>query len=276
MNTGVAAVPSHHGLLTTIGYQIGNEPVVYALEGSVAVAGAVITWLRDNLKLITSSSQSEAIARSVPDSGDIVFVPAFNGLFAPHWRSDARGVLVGVSGNTTAAHIVRAALEAVAFQSKELLDAMDADRSSAMKAVAAEEKQGHHSGLHHADSVGTTTTTSASDTQLGRSPGALAVDGGMTANDLLMQFQADITGKTVVKPVVAETTALGAAYAAGLAVGYWKSLEELREQWSIEKTWKPAMPKDQVKKLLHKWNKAVTRSLGWADEDTDQDSKKNK
>jgi glycerol kinase len=267
MNTGVAAVPSRHGLLTTVGYQIGNEPVVYALEGSVAVAGAVITWLRDNLKLISSSSESEKIARSVPDSGDTVFVPAFNGLFAPHWRSDARGVLVGVSGNTTAAHIVRAAIEAVAFQSKELLDAMDADRSNAMKAVAAEEKQGHHSGLHH--------DPNSTGTSGGRSPGALAVDGGMTANDLLMQFQADITGKTVVKPVVSETTALGAAYAAGLAVGYWKSLEELRLQWSIEKTWQPSMPKEQVKKLLHKWNKAVLRSLGWA-EDEDQESRKNK
>jgi len=242
MNTGNVPVHSSHGLITTVAYQIGNAPPVYALEGSVAVAGAVVTWLRDALGVIASSSDCEALAGSVPDAGGLVFVPAFNGLFAPHWRSDARGILAGLSGSTTAAHITRAALEAIAHQSRELLQAMEADGAAA--------------GLGAA----------------GSKPD-LRVDGGATANGLLMQFQADVLGHRVVRPVVAETTALGAAYAAGLAVKFWASTEELAVQWAVGATWCPSMPSAAVEASVRDWDRAVSRTLGWADASRDAHNK---
>jgi glycerol kinase len=225
LNTGTEIVPSNSGLLTTLGYKIGDKPAVYALEGSIAVTGALVQWLRDNLSLFDYSHHVEDYARSVPDSGGIYIVPAFSGLFAPHWRSDARGVIVGLTRYINKNHIARAALEATAYQSREVLDAMEQD----------------------------------SGVQLT----ALKVDGGMVHNELLMQFQADILGVPVIRPKVAETTSLGAAYAAGLAVGFWDNLEDLRENWGVDKTWEPEMEGAQRSELYAGWKKAVQRTLDW-------------
>ena len=225
LNTGPKPVASTHGMLTTLGYQIGAQPAVYALEGSIAVTGALVQWLRDNLGLISSADEIEALAASVPDNGGCYLVPAFAGLFAPHWRSDARGVLTGLTGYITKAHIARAALEATAWQTREVVDAMDADASVDM-------------------------------TQL-------RVDGGMTVNGLLMQFLADVLDRPVVRPAVAETTSLGAAYGAGLAVGYWPDLDTLRAQWTESARWEPAMPAAKRDRELAQWRKAVQRTLNW-------------
>jgi len=225
MNTGGKPVPSKSGLLTTLGYKIGNQDAVYALEGSIAVTGALVQWLRDNLGLIQKSSDVEALAKSVDDNGGVYFVPAFSGLFAPYWRSDARGVIVGMTRYVNKGHIARAALEATAFQTREVLDAMETD--SGVKLTA------------------------------------LKVDGGMVFNDLLMQFQSDILSVPVVRPKVAETTALGAAYAAGLAVGFWKDFDELRANWGRDREWKPQMDSAKRDKLYSEWKKAVTRTFDW-------------
>jgi glycerol kinase len=225
MNTGPQPVPSQAGLLTTLGYKIGDQPAIYCLEGSIAIAGALVQWLRDNLKLIDQSIDIEPLARSVPDNGGAYFVPAFSGLFAPYWRNDARGVIVGLTRFVNRGHIARAVLEATAYQTREVLDAMEKD--SGVKLTA------------------------------------LKVDGGMVVNDLLMQFQADILDVPVVRPRVAETTALGAAYAAGLAVGYWKNFGELRANWGIDREWQPNMPAETRSHLFAGWKKAVSRTLDW-------------
>ncbi len=226
LNTGVTAVESRHGLLTTVGYQIGDEPAVYSLEGSIAVAGALIQWLRDNLGIITTSSEVEELAASVEDNGDVYVVPAFSGLFAPHWRADARGVIVGLTRFATKAHIARAALEATAFQVREVLDAMRAE-------------------------AGVDLTE-------------LRVDGGMVGNELLMQFQANLLGVPVIRPVVAETTALGVAYAAGLAEGIWDSQAELHANWAEDRRFLPAIDPDLRDRLTARWRQAVERTLNWA------------
>lgn len=225
MNTGDTPIPSESGLLTTVGFHIAGEAPVYALEGSIAVTGSLVQWLRDNLGLISESAEVEALARSVEDNGDVYFVPAFSGLFAPHWRPDARGVITGLTRFANRGHIARAALESTAFQTKEVLEAMTAD-----------------SGVEFTE---------------------MRVDGGMTANELLMQFQADLLGVDVVLPKVAETTALGAALAAGLAVGYYESLDEISATWSEAKRWSPSMEASQVDHLAGRWATAVERSLGW-------------
>lgn len=225
LNTGTAPVQSRHGLITTVGYRVGNSPASYCLEGSVAIAGALVQWLRDNLGLISTSDEVETLARTVPDNGGVYFVPAFSGLFAPHWRSDARGVIAGLTRYATKGHLARAVLEATAWQTKEVLDAMAAD-----------------SGVPLAE---------------------LRVDGGMVRDDLLMQIQADVLGLPVVRPRVTETTALGAAYAAGLAVGYWPSMEELRGQWVEERRWLPQMPGDVREREYANWKRAVARTLDW-------------
>jgi glycerol kinase len=225
LNTGTEIVPSESGLLTTLAYQMGDRPAVYALEGSIAITGALVQWLRDNLNLFDYSHHVEDYANAVPDSGGIYFVPAFSGLFAPHWRSDARGVIVGLTRFVNKNHIARAALEATAYQTREVLDAMEQD----------------------------------SGVQLT----ALKVDGGMVHNELLMQFQADILGVPVIRPTVAETTSLGAAYAAGLAVGFWEHLEDMRQNWGVEKTWEPQMDAGKRAELYAGWKKAVQRTLDW-------------
>jgi glycerol kinase len=227
MNTGEKAVPSTAGLLTTLGYKIGNQKAVYALEGSIAITGALVQWLRDNLGLIEKSSDIESLAKTVDDNGGIYFVPAFSGLFAPYWRSDARGAILGMTRYVNKGHIARAALEASAFQTREVLDAMEKD----------------------------------SGVQLS----ALKVDGGMVFNELLMQFQSDILDVPVVRPKVAETTALGAAYAAGLAVGFWKDFDELRSNWGRDREWKPQMDASTREKLYAGWKKAVTRTFDWVE-----------
>lgn len=227
MNMGEIPVPSKSGLLTTLGYKIGNQKAVYALEGSIAIAGALIQWLRDNLGLIQSSAEVEALAKSVEDNGGIYFVPAFSGLYAPYWKSDARGVIAGMTRYVTKAHIARAALEATAFQTREVLDAMEMDSGVKLK--------------------------------------ALKVDGGMVYNELLMQFQSDILDVPVVRPKVAETTALGAAYAAGLAVGFWKDYDELRANWGRDREWTPKMDVKQREGLYSGWKKAVTRTFDWVE-----------
>jgi glycerol kinase len=227
LNTGTQLVPSQSGLLTTLGYKIGDQPAVYALEGSIAITGALVQWLRDNLGLIEKSGDIEALASSVEDNGGVYFVPAFSGLFAPYWRSDARGVIAGLTRYANKGHIARAALEATAYQTLEVLKAMEKD----------------------------------SGVKLTR----LKVDGGMTHNNLLMQFQADILGVPVVRPLVSETTSLGAAYAAGLAVGFWESQDALRTNWGVAKTWEPQMDAAAQKKLYANWLKAVERTFGWAD-----------
>ena len=228
LNTGNTIVPSTHGLLTTVAYQFGNQPPVYALEGSIAIAGALVQWLRDNLGIIERSSNVEALAASVPDSGGVVVVPAFSGLFAPHWRSDARGVIVGLTRFATKAHIARAALEAVAWQTREVLDAMEQD-----------------SGVPIA---------------------LLKVDGGMTANGLLMQIQSDVVDVPVIRPVISETTALGAIYAAGIAVGFWRDLAEVQSKWREDTRWTPRMDATQRTRDYARWQKAVDRTLNWIED----------
>jgi glycerol kinase len=227
LNTGEKRVPSTSGLLTTFGYKIGEQHAVYALEGSIAITGALVQWLRDNLGIIQSSADVESLARSVEDSGGIYFVPAFSGLYAPYWKADARGAIVGMTRYVTKGHIARAALEATAYQTREVLDAMETD--SGVKLTA------------------------------------LKVDGGMVFNELLMQFQSDILDVPVIRPKVAETTALGAAYAAGLAVGFWKDYDELRANWGRDKEWHPAMDAEERKKLYSGWKKAVTRTFDWVE-----------
>jgi glycerol kinase len=225
LNTGTKIVPSKSGLLTTLGYRFGEGPAVYALEGSIAITGALVQWLRDNLGLIRSSAEVEDLARSVDDNGGIYFVPAFSGLFAPYWRSDARGVIAGLTRYVNKGHLARAALEATAFQTREVLDAMQSDSGVALT--------------------------------------ALKVDGGMVYNELLMQFQADILNVPVVRPKVSETTALGAAYAAGLATGFWSSLDDLRQNWQEDRTWLPGMDPAERERLYQAWLKAVQRTFGW-------------
>jgi glycerol kinase len=227
MNTGTEAVPSTAGLITTVAYQLGDEAPCYALEGSIAIAGALVQWLRDNLKIIGKSSEIESLAREVEDNGDVYVVPAFSGLFAPYWQDRARGVIAGLTRYATRAHLARAALEAVAYQTRDVLEAMEKDSAIPIR--------------------------------------ELRVDGGMVANELLMQFQADQLGVPVVRPQVTETTALGAAYAAGLAVGYWANRGELVRNWAIEKRWQPAMPAAERARLYGAWHKAVRRSFDWVD-----------
>jgi len=225
MNTGTKIVPSHFGLLTTVAYQFDRQPVHYALEGSVAMAGALVQWLRDNLGLISSSAEIETLARSVKDNGGLYFVPAFSGLYAPYWKAHARGIIAGLTRYANKGHIARAALEATAFQTFEVLEAMEKD-----------------SGIKLS---------------------SLRVDGGMVANELLMQFQADLLGVPVIRPKMVETTALGAAYAAGLAVRYWTSFEDVRRNWGIDKTWTPEMPEYKRNNLYMYWQKAIERSFDW-------------
>jgi glycerol kinase len=227
LNTGTEIVQSESGLLTTLGYKFGDQPAVYALEGSIAVTGSLVQWLRDNLGIIEKSSDIQTLAQSVKDNGGIYFVPAFSGLFAPYWRSDARGAIVGMTRYINKGHIARAALEATAYQTREVLDAMQAD--SGVKLTA------------------------------------LKVDGGMVVNDLLMQFQADILGVPVVRPKIAETTALGAAYAAGLALGFWEHLDDLRANWQIDEHWSPQMNTELRRTLYSSWKKAVTRTFDWVE-----------
>jgi glycerol kinase len=228
-NTGEEIVHSKNGLLTTLGYKLGDDKPHYALEGAIAVTGSLIQWLRDNLGIIKSAPEVEQLAASVEDNGGAYFVPAFSGLFAPYWRPDARGALVGLTRYVTKAHIARAALEATAFQTREVLDAVNAD-----------------SGVPLTE---------------------LKVDGGMVANEALMQFQADIIGVPVVRPKVTETTALGAAYAAGLAVGFWKDLDDMRANWGEDKRWEPKMDAAERDRQMRLWKKAVTKSMDWVDED---------
>ena len=225
LNTGSKPVQSKNGLLTTLAYKIGSQPAAYCLEGSIAITGALVQWLRDNLGIIQNSREIETLARNVEDSGGIYFVPAFSGLFAPYWRSDARGLIIGLTRYINKSHIARAALEATAFQTREVLEAMNADSGVALT--------------------------------------SLKVDGGMVANELLMQFQADILNVPVIRPVVSETTALGAAYAAGLAVGYWSDQDQLRANWTWEREWIPKMDSDRREKLYAGWKKAVTRTFDW-------------
>jgi len=228
LNTGTTPVQSKSGLLTTLGYKIGSQPAVYCLEGAIAITGALVQWLRDNLGLIKTSPEVEDLAKTVEDNGGTYFVPAFSGLFAPYWRSDARGAIVGLTRYVTKGHIARAALEATAWQTREVVDAMNADSGVALK--------------------------------------ELKVDGGMVYNDLLMQFQADVLGVPVIRPTVAETTSLGAAYAAGLAVGFWKEVNDLRANWGKDKDWSPKMDKAEVDREYKQWKKAVTRTFDWVEE----------
>ena len=227
MNTGTEIVPSKNGLLTTLCYKFGEKPAVYALEGSIAITGALVQWLRDNLNFFDYSPHIEDYAKSVDDNGGVYFVPAFSGLFAPYWKSDARGAIVGLTRYVNKGHIARAALEATAYQTREVLDAMNADSGVPLT--------------------------------------ALKVDGGMVYNDTLMQFQADVLGVPVIRPQVAETTALGAAYAAGLAVGFWKSEDDIRENWAMDKTWEPDMDSKASTENYRMWKKAVTRTFDWVE-----------
>ncbi len=231
MNTGDEPVPSESGLLTTVGYKIGDQKVVYALEGSIAIAGALVQWLRDNLRLIDKAPEVETLAKTVEDTGGIYFVPAFSGLFAPYWRSDARGAIVGMTRYINQGHIARAALEATAYQTKEVLEAMEKDSGVELK--------------------------------------ALKVDGGMVANELLMQFQADILDVPVIRPEVSETTSLGAAYAAGLAVGFWKDIDSLRKNWQEDVRWEPSMDDEDRKKQYAGWKKAVRCTFNWVEEEAE-------
>lgn len=228
MNTGATPHISDKGLITTLAYKLGAAKPVYALEGSIAIAGALVQWLRDNLGIIASSQDVEPLARSVPDNGDVYFVPAFSGLYAPHWRMDARGVIAGLTRFSNKGHIARAALEAAAYQTREVLEAMVAD-----------------SGVAIAE---------------------LRVDGGMAMNELMMQFQADILGAPVVRPQCIETTALGAAYAAGLAVGFWNNTDDIAANWRADRRWAPRMDASERAKLVAGWDKAVARSLGWKED----------
>ncbi|HVE96982.1 MAG TPA: glycerol kinase GlpK [Pseudonocardiaceae bacterium] len=227
LNTGTEKVMSRNGLLTTVCYKIGSQDPMYALEGSVAVTGSLVQWLRDNLGMISSAAEIEDAAATVEDNGGAYFVPAFSGLFAPHWRPDARGAIVGLTRYVTRGHLARAVLEATAFQSREVLDAMNADSGVALT--------------------------------------SLKVDGGMVVNELLMQFQADILAVPVIRPVVSETTALGAAYAAGLAVGFWSGEAEIRANWAADRQWNPTMEPQQREELYAQWRKAVSRTFNWVD-----------
>jgi glycerol kinase len=227
LNTSTEAVQSKSGLLTTVCYKIGDQPAVYALEGSIAITGALVQWLRDNLRLIKAAPEVEELAKTVDDNGGVYIVPAFSGLFAPYWKSDARGVFAGLTRYVNAGHIARAALEATAFQTREVMDAMRTD-----------------SGVELTE---------------------LKVDGGMVVNDTLMQFQADVLGVPVIRPEVAETTALGASYAAGLAVGFWNSEQEVRDNWAEDKRWEPKMDSAQRDEYYRLWKKAVTRTFDWLD-----------
>ena len=228
-NTGTEIVHSKNGLLTTLGYKLGDAAPHYALEGSIAVTGSLVQWMRDNLGMISSAAEIEDLAKTVEDNGGAYFVPAFSGLFAPYWRADARGALVGLTRFVNKGHIARAALEATAFQTREVIDAVNADSGVPLTEIK--------------------------------------VDGGMIANNTLMQFQADILGVPVVRPVVAETTALGAAYAAGLAVGFWSGLDELRTNWQEDSRWTPQMNDEERNRQLRNWKKAVTKTFDWVDED---------
>ncbi len=227
MNVGEQPVTSRHGLLTTVAYRIGDRPAVYALEGSIAITGALVQWVRDNLGLIEKSSDIETLAISVTDNGGVYFVPAFSGLYAPYWKDSARGVIAGLTRYATKGHLARAVLESTAFQTREVLDAMEKDSGIALD--------------------------------------SLRTDGGMVENNLLMQFQADILNKPVVRPTIKETTALGAAYAAGLAVGFYKSIDDLRSNWSVDHTWRPNLAAEKREEMYRMWKKAVTRSFDWAD-----------
>lgn len=227
MNTGTQPTQSQYGLLTTLGYKIGNQPAVYALEGSIAIAGALVQWLRDNLGVIEKSTDIEPLARTVDDNGGVYFVPAFSGLFAPYWRSDARGVIAGLTRFVNRGHLARAVLEATAYQTREVAEAMAKDSGVPLN--------------------------------------QLKVDGGMVANELLMQFQADILNAPVVRPRIAEITALGAAYAAGLAVGFWKDFASLRSNWQEDRTWSPEMDETRREKYYSSWKKAVTRTMDWVE-----------
>ena len=227
LNTGTQPVQSNAGLLTTLAYQFGTEAPRYALEGAIAITGALVQWLRDNLKMFDSAPEIEALARTVEDNGDVYFVPAFSGLYAPYWRDDARGVIAGLTRYANRGHIARAALESTAYQVRDVVEAMQSDSGIALS--------------------------------------SLKTDGGMVANALLMQFQADILNAPVVRPKVTETTALGAAYAAGLAVGVWRGVEELRKHWTVDRTWTPQMGAEQRDKYYKSWKKAVTRSFGWVE-----------
>jgi glycerol kinase len=227
LNTGTSPVPSNSGLITGVGYKIGDAPAAYMLEGSIAITGALVQWLRDNLKMISSAPEVETLARTVEDNGGVYFVPAFSGLFAPYWRSDARGVIAGLTRYVNAGHLARATLEATAWQTKEVVDAMNADSGVALT--------------------------------------ALKVDGGMVMNELLMQFQADVLDVPVIRPTVAETTALGAAYAAGLAVGFWREVEDLRANWGKDKQWDPHMDPAKRDQEYALWKKAVTRTFDWVE-----------
>ncbi len=229
LNTGTEAVPSKNGLITTAAYRIGDNPTVYALEGSIAITGALVQWLRDNLKMIKAAPEVEELAMTVEDNGGVYFVPAFSGLFAPYWRSDARGVIAGLTRYVNAGHIARATLEATAYQSREVVEAMNADSGVALE--------------------------------------SLKVDGGMVQNDLLMQFQADLLDVNVIRPAVAETTALGAAYAAGLAVGFWAEQEDLRENWVEDKRWSPTMDPERREREYRHWKRAVTKSFDWVEKE---------
>ncbi|WP_413452453.1 glycerol kinase GlpK [Georgenia phoenicis] len=231
LNTGTELVHSENGLLTTVGYKIGDQPQVYCLEGSIAVTGSLVQWLRDNLGIIKDAPEIEKLAATVEDNGGAYFVPAFSGLFAPYWRSDARGALVGLTRYVNKGHIARAVLEATAYQSREVVDAMNADSGVDLK--------------------------------------ELKVDGGMVANEELMQFQADILGVDVVRPKVTETTALGAAYAAGIAVGFWNGEQDVVDNWGEDKRWTPSMDEAERERLYRNWKKAVTKTFDWVDEDVD-------
>jgi glycerol kinase len=220
-------VLSQNGLLTTVAYQFGDQPAVYALEGSIAITGALVQWVRDNLGLIQKSEDIEPLASSVADNGGVYFVPAFSGLYAPYWKDDARGVIVGLTRYANRGHIARAVLEATAFQTREVIEAMEADS---------------HIRLDQ-----------------------LRTDGGMVANDLLMQFQANLLDRRVLRPAMRETTALGAAYAAGLHCGFYKDTDDLLANWSVDKTWEPACDEQERERLFRQWKKAVTRSFNWVD-----------
>jgi glycerol kinase len=230
LNTGTEAVQSESGMLTTLGYKIGDNDAVYCLEGAIAITGALVQWLRDNLKLIKAAPEVEELASSVDDNGGLYIVPAFSGLFAPYWKSNARGVFAGLTRYVNAGHIARATLEATAYQSREIVEAMNQDSGVALE--------------------------------------SLKVDGGMVANDLLMQFQADLLGVPVIRPVVAETTALGAAYAAGLATGFWASEDDIRNNWAEDKRWEPTMDAAQRDEYFKYWKKAVTRTFDWFDSES--------
>ena len=232
MNTGETPIESKHGLLITVAYQLANSKAFYALEGSVAIAGALVQWLRDNLGVIQTSDEVEALARTVEDNGDVYFVPAFSGLYAPYWKESARGVIAGLTRYATKGHIARAALEATAFQTKDVVDAMEQDAGICLRVLRA--------------------------------------DGGMTVNNFLMQFQADILARSVLTSATKETTALGAAYAAGLAIGFYSDIDDLRCNWSADREWIPTLQDTSRNALLQNWNKAVTRSFDWTVSSSDR------